>query len=865
MTELTPEKVPVFTGNLELLESYIGALRKDAARLRGTGSDIHSRFQGLAAHYRAPEAEQLFATTLPVRERAHAFAAKLDKVAGALSEYAAEARPLAQKLAALSLEAETFMMSVEGDGRWKHDSEKTNHHNRIRDDIKTTWLAFQDVERRCASKITALVGGPRFTTDDGTHQAFMYGYDAKALEHAKLPWGDPVEREYDWYEWHSVKTFVWDGVVIDGMGGAVKGLYTLAGGNGWDKMGQAWAGLGKTAVGALIYGTGAYEIPDDYLPKFFEDSKKAARDTAKALVAYDEWDKDPARAAGAASFNVLTAATGTGAVAKGGASAAAKIINAVGKTGRYIDPVTYIGKGTGFVLNKSIGKLSSSLPKAGDLANALRDRTPGMERLPDGSVRLPDASVLPGRARYLRPDNTLVDILGRKVRGHGPVRAEPGGAELRRTGHSGEHGDGPATAPSAPRPTPHQPSSTGAHVPSDREPVAVGGGRSHAEARHAPEVNAPPRSTVSSHERPAEGPQRAERGADGPASGQSHRSEHGAPHSGENHGQPPRGRETGAEERGHSGAGHSAEHTDSAHGRPGHEPTAHDSHAPHDSHHGDSPHGGHDGPDPDDLHSAHDHDGDSAGRSGDGDGSPGAAGPVREVPGHTMEDGTRYPEAPDHICPPKCQGPHSDIERLGEAEGKRVHRQRHRQELHDIYQRIRANDTDVREIAEKLEVDENVVRVAKKNLFLDKHDIPVAGEQEVRNAYFTPLRSVADAWQKGANPIGRLRDDTESYLRALIQHEYVEHQLMQAGIPYRSTEPDYWGEVPGVKPDTRRLGAHDYAPSDTIPELTHEQSLYRWKEYNIGLELKVPIKADLSNLDEVVKAVLRVIKGQDKT
>ncbi|MFI0742224.1 toxin glutamine deamidase domain-containing protein [Streptomyces sp. NPDC021100] len=431
MKLLDPANIPVFTGNLELLESYIGALRKDAARLRATGSDIHSRFQGLAAHYRAPEAEQLFATTLPVRERAHAFAAKLDKVAGALSDYAAEARPLAHKLAALSLEAETFLMSVEGDDRWKHDSKKTDHHNRILDDITAAQAAFQDAERRCASKITALVGGPRFVTDDGTHKPNMYGYDAETLAHAKLPWGDPVEREYDWYEPHSIKSFAWDGVVVDGIGGTFKGLGTLVGVDGWDKMGQAWSGLGKTAVGAFMYGSGAYEIPDDYLPQFFKDSKRAARDTAKALVAYDEWDKDPARAAGAASFNILTTATGTGALAKGGAGAAAKVVNAVGKAGRIIDPMTYVAKGTGFVVGKSLAKLSTALPAAGDLVNTLRDHLPGTERLPDGSVRLPDASVLPGRARYLRPDGALVDVRGRGVRGHVPVHTEAGGAELR--------------------------------------------------------------------------------------------------------------------------------------------------------------------------------------------------------------------------------------------------------------------------------------------------------------------------------------------------------------------------------------------------------------------------------------------------
>ncbi|MGI5338012.1 hypothetical protein ACQEVS_11740 [Streptomyces sp. CA-181903] len=523
MKLLDPANIPVFTGNLELLESYIGALRKDAARLRATGSDIHSRFQGLAAHYRAPEAEQLFATTLPVRERAHAFAAKLDKVAGALSDYATEARPLAHKLAALSLEAETFLMSVEGDDRWTHDSKKTDHHNRIRDDITAAQAAFQDAERRCASKITALVGGPRFVTDDGTHKPNMYGYDAETLEHAKLPWGDPVERVYDWYEPHSIKSFAWDGVVVDGIGGTLKGLGTLVGVDGWDRMGQAWAGLGKTAVGALVYGTGAYEIPDDYLPQFFKDSKNSARDTAKALVAYDEWGKDRARAAGAASFNILTTATGTGALAKGGAGAAAKVVNVVGKAGRVIDPMTYVGKGAGFVIGKSLTKLSSSLPAAGDLVNTLRDRLPGTERLPDGSVRLPNASVLPGKARYLRPDGALVDVRGRGVRGHGPIVQESPvsvGSPHTSTQHTPRTSD------------PIQEETRRVHSTHEREPIMAGAAKQNSvpmHADHSPRASGHHSGNGSQAAGHTDPPQSGQ-GADHNSSTGDH-SSHGGPHS----------------------------------------------------------------------------------------------------------------------------------------------------------------------------------------------------------------------------------------------------------------------------------------------------------------------------------------------
>ncbi|MER7402652.1 hypothetical protein ABT373_09200, partial [Streptomyces sp. NPDC000070] len=64
---IQPEKIPQFTGDLEQLETDYADLKKDAGHIRDTGGDVHSRFQGLSAFYTAPEAEQLFATTKPVK------------------------------------------------------------------------------------------------------------------------------------------------------------------------------------------------------------------------------------------------------------------------------------------------------------------------------------------------------------------------------------------------------------------------------------------------------------------------------------------------------------------------------------------------------------------------------------------------------------------------------------------------------------------------------------------------------------------------------------------------------------------------------------------------------------------------------
>ncbi|MFF3914887.1 protein phosphatase, partial [Streptomyces sp. NPDC001852] len=121
---IKPEEIPEFTGDLEQLEKDYGALKKDAGNIRTTGGDVHSKFQGLSAYYKAPEAEQLFASTKPVSTRADTFASDLETVAGALSGYAAEVRPLVAKLKQLKHDAVAFVDSVKDDHDWQYDGDK---------------------------------------------------------------------------------------------------------------------------------------------------------------------------------------------------------------------------------------------------------------------------------------------------------------------------------------------------------------------------------------------------------------------------------------------------------------------------------------------------------------------------------------------------------------------------------------------------------------------------------------------------------------------------------------------------------------------------------------------------------------------
>ncbi|MEU7100934.1 hypothetical protein AB0A66_21765 [Streptomyces longwoodensis] len=447
---IKPDEIPQFTGNLFQLELDHAALKKDAGNVRDTGSDVHSQFQGLSAFYKAPEAEQLFATTKPVQDRAEDFATGLETVSGALSSYATEIRPLVAKLAELKTKAQTFVASVKDDDDWEYDEDKVGEHNQLRDDITATVAAFWAAERTCHNKITAIWNGTQMVAGDGSDRKDQYGFNAEDLKNAKLPWGDPVEEKHHWYEvGHWVKSFVWDGLIVDGVWGTIKGLGTLVGFGGWDAMGQAWKGLAQLATGLALasipgVGTAFWLLPDDKLPSWIRDSRTAMKETGKALVAWDEWGKNPGRAAGAVTFNVLTTVftggAGGAAAGAGKAGAVAKVLSVAGKAGKVIDPMTYIAKGAGAGLSK-IGDITKALKGVGNIEIPKLPETAihlpeGTSVLPDGTVHLPEGATVPAGLHELPgggfkvPDDVPVvheDAL--------PVKAEGGEPTLYADGH----------------------------------------------------------------------------------------------------------------------------------------------------------------------------------------------------------------------------------------------------------------------------------------------------------------------------------------------------------------------------------------------------------------------------------------------
>ncbi|URM91586.1 hypothetical protein LUW75_18210 [Streptomyces sp. MRC013] len=416
-----PAEIPVFTGDVAVLEAKVKALGGDGVKVATAAGDVHGTFGGLRAFYQAPEADQLFATTRPVVEKALQLNSEMCVIAGALGTYADEIRPLVKELESLKADATAFRSRISGDDEWREDGDLVDENNERRDRIAEVWARFQEAERSCHAKIVALVGGTALKVDDGSGKPGMYGYDAGALKQAEsLPWGDVVDESIPgWQVWEHTWEFG-KGFFVDGVWGTITGIGTLVGFDGWDAAGEAWSGLAALGAGLTLSMTPItrkylWETPPEQLPPELRKARTAVTETGKALVAWDKWDSNPSRAAGEVSFNVLTTVftggAGGAAAGAGKAGAIAKALSTAGKVGGALDPATYLAKGAGAGLTK-VGDVMTGLKDLGkieipkiqvDGAVALPD---GSRVLPDGTVRFPSGAPVPEGALRL-PNGTV--------------------------------------------------------------------------------------------------------------------------------------------------------------------------------------------------------------------------------------------------------------------------------------------------------------------------------------------------------------------------------------------------------------------------------------------------------------------------
>lgn len=360
---INPGAIPRFQGDVDALEADASRLDGVGSGVRDTGTEVHSTWQGLSAFYEAPEAAGLFAATGPVRSRAADLGDDVQSVARTLTSYAGEVRPIALRLEQLRAEATAFVQSVAGDDDWQKDGDRVDRHNGLLREVDQQVLALQDAERTAANAINALFGGRQWHA--GGSDANAYGPTDIPAD-AERPWGAPEQKDEPWWKdvWNGGVSLV-KGFVVDGLWEDVKGLLGFVNIFDWDTFTSSWGGL-WTLTGKWFYAPG--------------EAAEAWKNLGKALVAWDMWSQDPARAFGTVLWNVVTipvAALKALKAGRAGKLAKAGKVEEAAEVAEEARKLPHGGKLADDLADA--GRLDPHLPTVGDLAERLEAGTPDLK------------------------------------------------------------------------------------------------------------------------------------------------------------------------------------------------------------------------------------------------------------------------------------------------------------------------------------------------------------------------------------------------------------------------------------------------------------------------------------------------------
>lgn len=454
-TAIDPSGIPLFDGDLVAVEAGALKFRTAAWECKNAGTQVHSRFQGLEGCYHAPERWELLSSTAQVRTGGVSFGRDLEEVGEALADYVQEMRPVADNLQSLFLQAVRFRSSIEDEGEdWDRDKDAVGQNNGLVRQVSAQVELKAAIERRCANRIEALLGGRQWhAADEPGKRENAYGYD-DIPDDADTPWGKPADWEAPW-EHGLLGAYVSfeKGIWIDGVGGTLLGLnqltfnktyaaalMALTGMGSWAQVGEeakmtglAWAGLGKGVAGVALW-TNPIITPFvgmshalGVTPGWVKACEESALDMGKGIIAWDTWKDDPARAAGATVFNV-----GTFFLPGGEASTVAKLVKGGAR-----------GAGEAGLIGKLAGHVDDGPP-------VLIDDVPGVRPVTPGSL-LPDGAAAAGK---LPSVDDLARTAGRDARPHLPHLDDPIAARVddpppARTAHGGHDSPPPTRLPDA--------------------------------------------------------------------------------------------------------------------------------------------------------------------------------------------------------------------------------------------------------------------------------------------------------------------------------------------------------------------------------------------------------------------------------
>ena len=364
MVEIFDENsIPGLDLDVETIDSNAATLKTKAGDLRSAGSSIKTTWSGMSACYKAPEQEQLYAAMNPVEKNSDDLADDLEKIAGYVNTFADTARQIKTDAQTLKKDGQAFKKKIAAKPDWQTKQELVDENTRLVNRASSLKIRLWDAERTCANNIRALdCLAPYHANPNSDNDKLWYGYSQIPAD-ADKPWGKSVERQDKCPKKAavSVKRFVWDGLVVDGLGGSINGLANLVGldfsGNGdiWslERLSNTWSAV----TGLIGHDT------DENGNSTWSWGKAGStwKEVGLAALHVEEWGTDPARALGATTFDVVSLLIPVvGAASKAGKfGKAGSTLSKVGKAAEVAAKVLDVIDPVGAVLAKPIGKVSN--------------------------------------------------------------------------------------------------------------------------------------------------------------------------------------------------------------------------------------------------------------------------------------------------------------------------------------------------------------------------------------------------------------------------------------------------------------------------------------------------------------------------
>ncbi|WP_164860114.1 hypothetical protein [Actinomyces wuliandei] len=328
-TPFDETKIPCLEFDVESLDTAATNLKTKAGDLRSAGESVKSTWAGMQVCYKAPEQESLYAAMDPVADDSDTLATSIESMASALSTFADTVSSLRTRAQALRSDVLAFKEEVAGDPEWDHDQDLVNKNNGFIDRASAIQADMWEAERECANTIRDLDGLEHYHAESvagsGAGSDLVYGYESRDLAGVEeLPWGTHVSAAPPNNPAEVLRRFVWDGLVLDGIGGSLEAQASLVGVEfnevdrsvSWSlsQMAEAWKGL--TALAGLTWEDGGLSFRRGTAAETWAE-------VGKDLVAWDMWGQDPARAAGSVvpDVAVVGAFGAAGAAARGGGAA----------------------------------------------------------------------------------------------------------------------------------------------------------------------------------------------------------------------------------------------------------------------------------------------------------------------------------------------------------------------------------------------------------------------------------------------------------------------------------------------------------------------------------------------------------------